>query len=153
MASKNFARYPAASSLRSRSGYFGGVGCCGELHSRRLLLRRRYENQNSWRYSFFAPGSYQGRLTCKRGDDAPGRPSGLAARLVNILVHVCLPPVVGSALKPASPTPPRGPAPLEYPHEGGTPPSKLPVGARPRLTASRARLAWRLSGFVTNPHE
>ena len=32
MASKNFARYPAASGLRSRSGYFGGVGCCGELH-------------------------------------------------------------------------------------------------------------------------
>ncbi len=30
--SENFARYPAASSLRSRSGYFGGVGCCGELH-------------------------------------------------------------------------------------------------------------------------
>ena len=29
MALKNFARHPAASSLRSRSGYFGGVGCCG----------------------------------------------------------------------------------------------------------------------------
>jgi hypothetical protein len=32
VASENFARYPAASGLRSRSGYFGGVGCCGELH-------------------------------------------------------------------------------------------------------------------------
>ena len=46
--SENFAGYPAASSLRSRpsspsvvaqtglrrtgSGYFGGVGCCGEFH-------------------------------------------------------------------------------------------------------------------------
>ena len=29
----SFAEYPAASSLRSLSGYFGGVGCCGELHS------------------------------------------------------------------------------------------------------------------------
>jgi cell filamentation protein len=32
-ASENSAGYPAASGLRSRSGYFGGVGCCGELHS------------------------------------------------------------------------------------------------------------------------
>ncbi|MEK7351432.1 MAG: hypothetical protein AAB177_11210, partial [Nitrospirota bacterium] len=48
---------------------------------------------------------------------------GLAARSVNILFQVCLPPVVGSALNPASPTPPRGPAPLENPHEGGAPPS------------------------------
>ena len=31
VASENFARFPAASGLRSRSGYFGGVGCCGEL--------------------------------------------------------------------------------------------------------------------------
>ena len=45
---------------------------------------------------------------------------GLAVRSVNILFQVCLPPVAGSALKPASPTPPRGPAPLENPHEGGT---------------------------------
>jgi hypothetical protein len=29
----SFAEYPVASGLRSRSGYFGGVGCCGELHS------------------------------------------------------------------------------------------------------------------------
>jgi len=29
----SFAEYPAASGLRSRSGYFGGVGCRGELHS------------------------------------------------------------------------------------------------------------------------
>ena len=29
----SFAKYPAASGLRSRSGYFGGVGCRGELHS------------------------------------------------------------------------------------------------------------------------
>ena len=28
----SFAEYPAASGLRSRSDYFGGVGCCGELH-------------------------------------------------------------------------------------------------------------------------
>ncbi|MCG3773338.1 MAG: UTP--glucose-1-phosphate uridylyltransferase [Nitrospira sp.] len=37
MASENFARYPAASGLRSRSGCFGGVGCCGELHSRKVM--------------------------------------------------------------------------------------------------------------------
>ena len=30
--SENFTTYPAASGLRSQSGYFGGVGCCGELH-------------------------------------------------------------------------------------------------------------------------
>ena len=29
----SFAEYPVASGLRSRSGYFGGVGCCGELYS------------------------------------------------------------------------------------------------------------------------
>ena len=29
----SFAAYPVASGLRSRSGYEGGVGCCGELHS------------------------------------------------------------------------------------------------------------------------
>jgi hypothetical protein len=28
----SFAEYPVASGLRSRSGYFGGVGCCGELY-------------------------------------------------------------------------------------------------------------------------
>jgi hypothetical protein len=54
----------------------------------------------------------------KRGGDAPGRSrhgvqaGGLAARSVNILFQVCLPPVAGSALELASPTPTRGPAPL-----------------------------------------
>ena len=61
---------------------------------------------------------------------------GLAVRSVNILFQVCLPPVAGSALKPASPTPPRGPAPLENPHEGGTPYSEFPDGEDP---ASRLR--------------
>ena len=78
---------------------------------------------------------------------------GLVAQLVNILFQVCFPSVVGSALKPASPTPTRGPAPLWNPHEGGIPPSELPGGVLPRLAAPRARLAWRLSGFVTNPRE
>ncbi|MEO7861823.1 MAG: hypothetical protein ABIU05_15590 [Nitrospirales bacterium] len=79
----------------------------------------------------------------KRGDDEPGRgldgrrpAEGLAVRSVNILFQVCLPPVAGSALKPVSPTPPRGLAPLENPHEGGTPPSELPDGEDP---ASRLR--------------
>jgi hypothetical protein len=34
----SFAEYPAASSLRSPSGYFGGVGCCGELQYIRVLF-------------------------------------------------------------------------------------------------------------------
>jgi len=82
----------------------------------------------------------------KRGGDAPGRgrtgvqAGGLATQSVNILIQVqgCLPPVAGSALKPASPTPTRGPAPLWNPHEGGIPPSELPGGVLPRLAAPRA---------------
>jgi hypothetical protein len=31
--SENFARYPAASGLRSRGGYFGRVACCGGASS------------------------------------------------------------------------------------------------------------------------
>ena len=47
---------------------------------------------------------------------------GLAARSVNILLQVCLPPVAGSALEPASPTPTRAPSPLvESPRRGRTP--------------------------------
>ena len=38
------------------------------------------------------------------------------------------PSVAGSALRPASPLPLRGPAPSHAPHEGGTPPSNPPVG-------------------------
>ena len=37
-ASENFARYPVASGLRSRSGCFGGVGGCGELHFTGILI-------------------------------------------------------------------------------------------------------------------
>jgi hypothetical protein len=60
----------------------------------------------------------EGARPRKRGGDAPGRgrpgvqAGGLAVRSVNILFQVCLPPVVGLAPKPASPTPTRGPAPL-----------------------------------------
>jgi hypothetical protein len=60
----------------------------------------------------------KGARSRKRGGDASGRGrtgvqvGGLAVRSVNILFQVRLPSVVGLALKPASPTPTRGPAPL-----------------------------------------
>jgi hypothetical protein len=47
----------------------------------------------------------------------------------------------------------KGAAPLEHPHEGGTPPSELPVVAKPRLAAPRTCLAWQMRDFATNRHE
>src|SRR5467141_3500018 len=85
----------------------------------------------------------------KRGGNAPGRgrhgiqAGGLAARSVNILFHVCLPPVTGSALERASPTPTGAPAPLWNPPEGGTPPLGTPRRAvtPPRDSARLPRVA------------
>ena len=78
---------------------------------------------------------------------------GLAVRSVNILFQVCLPSVVGSTLKPASPTPPRGGSPLGTSPRRGHTPSELPVVAKSRLAAPRACLTWRLRDFATNRHE
>ena len=77
---------------------------------------------------------------------------GLAARSVNILFQVCLPP---SWARPRS---------LPYPLlQGGQPPCRIPTkgvcslrnsqAGQHRLVAPRACLAWRLGGFVTNPRE
>ena len=62
---------------------------------------------------------------------------GLAARSVNILFQVCLPPVAGSALEPASPTPIKGASPLlESPRRGAHPLRNSQAGLLP---ASRLR--------------
>ena len=53
---------------------------------------RRYENQNSLRYSFFAPGSYKGRSTSQARWRRTWTAGGLTAQSVNILFQVCLPP-------------------------------------------------------------
>ena len=52
----SFPEYPVASGLRSRSGYFGGVGCCGEFYSREWLWRKTVcssARKNCW----YGPGS------------------------------------------------------------------------------------------------
>ncbi len=43
----SFAEYPAASGLRSRSDYFGGVGCCGERHSEGCANRLSWTNDGA----------------------------------------------------------------------------------------------------------
>src|SRR5713226_5749091 len=66
---------------------------------------------------------------------------GLAPQSVNILFQVCLPPVAGSALEPASPTPTKGASPLvESPRRGRTPFGTPRRGvAPPRGSARRSR--------------
>ena len=64
------------------------------------------------------------RFCCNHGFAAAASltAGGLATRSVNILFQVCLPPVVGSALKPASPTSTSGASPLvESPRKEHTP--------------------------------
>ena len=57
-----------------------------------FYCNRRYENQNSLRYSFFAPGIIQKALDLASAVATHLTAGGLAARLVNILFQVCLPP-------------------------------------------------------------
>ena len=77
---------------------------------------------------------------------------GLAARSVNILCQVCLPPWWArpeACLAHSY----EGTGPLKIPPKEARPLRNSQVRQNPRLTAPRARLACRLGGFVTNPHE
>jgi len=56
-----------------------------------FYCNRRYENQNSLRYSFFAPGIVQKALDLENAVATHLTEGGLAVRSVNILFQVCLP--------------------------------------------------------------
>ena len=57
-----------------------------------FYCNRRYENQNSLRYSFFAPGIIKRALDLASAVATHLTVGGLAARSVNILFQVCFPP-------------------------------------------------------------
>ena len=78
---------------------------------------------------------------------------GLAAQSVNILFQVCLHPSWARLWSLPRPLLQGGQPPCRLPMKGGAPPAELPGGMLSRLAAPRARLAWRLGGFITNSRE
>jgi hypothetical protein len=78
---------------------------------------------------------------------------GLDAQSVNILFQVCLPPSRARLWNLPRPLLQGGQPPCRIPTKGAHPLRNSQAGCYPASRAPRARLAWRLGSFVTNPRE
>jgi hypothetical protein len=106
-----------------------------------VYCNRRYKNQNSLRYSFFAPGIIQRALDLASAV-ATHLPAGLPlGRSTSCFKYASLPSQARLWSLP------------RLLLQRGAPPSELLGVATPRLADPHARLAWRLDGFVKNPRE